>query len=195
MRIPPILPCRRHVSAGLHSADTLWHASIDFLHTRMTTRASRLVYVRVGSGRYRACDDIVDLLIISGGFEIATGIRGLRLLVCFRKWKPAYPQHLNAFGFPGPHFILPGGRWPIYLICINIALAYNFRIFEFTGNIGSGHENRTKHSGFSKQNVQWSNDDNGGSPTLDGHRCRSDSRNFQWHDCGTRKVSMWSDDG
>ena len=52
--IPQISPSCRHVSAaGLHAADTLWQASI-FSHTQMTTRASSLVNVRVGSGHYWA---------------------------------------------------------------------------------------------------------------------------------------------
>ena len=31
LRIDPISPRRRRVSAGLHATDTLWHAYIDFL--------------------------------------------------------------------------------------------------------------------------------------------------------------------
>ena len=58
----------RHTMACMHRL---------FLHTQMTTQASSLVYVRVGSGRYQAGEDMSGHTIISGGFEMATDIRGL----------------------------------------------------------------------------------------------------------------------
>ena len=59
----PISPRRCRILAGLHAADTLWHAmhASIFSHTRMTTRAGSLVYVWVKSGRGRAREDISGL--------------------------------------------------------------------------------------------------------------------------------------
>ena len=59
----PISPRRRHVSAGLHATDTLWHACNFF------TYSSR--------ERYDQAREVISGPFISSSFEMAMGVRGL----------------------------------------------------------------------------------------------------------------------
>ena len=75
-----ISPRRRPVSAGLHAADTLWHAFIDFLtylddypESGLGQGGERLRLTRRGHFR--------NLPIIFSSFEMATDVKGLNVFI------------------------------------------------------------------------------------------------------------------
>ena len=76
--IPPISPRRRRDWAGLHAADTLRHACIDFFHIFGRPGEPAVWFMSesgaVGSWQART---YVGLPITSSGFEAAAGVRGL----------------------------------------------------------------------------------------------------------------------